>query len=138
MRGSDINFTIKITKSMRGNDAWNAIYQANRFNQKVKNPQQENLLVYFEVEFVSGSREKALKFGIFDFGSLSDGNDLYSLFELEVPEPQFKYIFNINGGIYVGQKGAGWLDFYVWIDDKQPLVYLGRPGTSNVWYFEVK
>jgi hypothetical protein len=138
-KGGEIDFTIRVTKSIRGKEAWDAISNANMFNEDVKNPEQEYLLVNFEVEYLSGPRDKALQFGIFEFGSLSDGNILARPFAVVVPEPDFDKIFSItSGGIFRGHKGAGWMDFYAWIIDDHPMVYLGKPGTDNVWYFEVK
>jgi hypothetical protein len=135
-RNHEQDFFITITEIKRGTDAWNALYGANQFNSMPKDPMQEYLLALIEIYYVKGPSDKTLDISSSSFGSVSNNTILSQPFAMVDPEPQFEH--QVSTGLFAPSQAKGWLTFYVFKNDPNPLIYFGNPKSGPVWYFAIK
>ncbi len=120
---------MSIKELIRGDEAWNAIYKANHFNQKAPDGYEYILAkIYFKLSDIPDGKVFYLKNSTFSLIS-GDGKEYDSAFAV-TPEP------TIGSSLYKGSSNEGWAVFQVKIDDPNPKIAFGRnyDGTGGIWF----
>lgn len=125
----EYNVTMTITDTFRGQTAWAAIREANRFN-AAPSDGREYILAAVKVTVNSVSEDRSISFDEFDFTPFSGTNDEYEKVSTVEPDPNFK------GKAYEGGTLEGFVSFVVDTDDESPKVAygLGYDGTGGAWF----
>lgn len=127
------NYTaqIMVEQIIRGQQAWDMIYKANKFNDKPKDGY-EYILAKINVKLLNIDNGKSLNInGNMDFKLVSQNgrsyDDYYSVVE---PEPR------LDSNLYQGAYSEGWVAFLVKTDDLKPVISYGTDydGSGGVWF----
>ncbi len=119
-----------VLEVIRGDDAWDMIYDANLFNDKPQ-ADQEYILVKIFVEFLSTSKED-VQFQVNDYNTYeavsSEGVD-YPIQSIVLPDPE------LDIDMYVGASYTGWTGYLINKNDAKPLLSMGREydGSGGIW-----
>lgn len=122
-------FTLTLVESVRGEEAWQRILEANQFNEPPPEGM-EYLLIYAQVDYVRGPANQVLQLDEWDFRIVSQGQVRKPLSVVE-PEPVFEL------ELFPNASSGGWMVWTVVLDDDAPLLaygldYKGRDGTFFV------
>ena len=130
---NDIVFTLTITKTIRGQEAFNVIYSANMYNDPAPEGQ-EYILYYGIVNYLtSNNPDKILEISDSNFKSISN-NQIIDYPWLVLPKPEF------NLKLFQGGLGEGYFALLVYKDDPSPLISLGANiyDNANRIYFSIQ
>ncbi|NKI24436.1 hypothetical protein HFN20_25125 [Paenibacillus dendritiformis] len=122
--------SITVEEIVRGEEAWEQIYAANRFN-KAPRKGFEYILAKVTVSIDSHANpDAAMDVNAFDFTLVSSDGADYPAVAVVTPDPP------LRTKIYVGGTYTGWAAFQVSQDDAEPLIANGRKadGTSGLWF----
>ncbi|MDF2892528.1 MAG: hypothetical protein K0R80_2895 [Clostridia bacterium] len=121
---------ITILEIIRGNSAWETIYNRNKYNEPAPDGY-EYILAKIKVK-LNKSSVKDLQFQVsdYDFTLVSSTGVDYERKSVVVPSPE------LNAKLYEGGESEGWVVFTVKTTDKYPLIAFGRDysGKGGVWY----
>lgn len=117
-------YSIKITKTMRGDEAWAKLKADNMFNGQIKD--MEYLLIYVVGEVTAGPKDKQFSFSASKFNSLTN-NKLYS-----GPMVVVGGEFNSTG--FAPYQKEGWVALVAFPGDATALVNY-RPSLFDVGYY---
>ncbi|BFH16589.1 stalk domain-containing protein [Paenibacillus melissococcoides] len=122
--------SITVEEIVRGKEAWEQMYAANRFN-KAPRKGYEYILAKVTVSIDShATPDAAVDVNAFDFTLVSSDGADYPAVAVVTPDPP------LRTKIYVGGTYTGWAAFQVSQDDAEPLIANGRKadGTSGLWF----
>lgn len=121
--------TVEIIETFRGQTAWAAIRNANRFN-KAPNSSREYILAAVRVTVDSVSDDRAVNMREYDFKAFSGQNAEYATEATVEPEPTF------DGKAYAGATVEGFVSFVVDVDDPSPKIVYGADynGNGGIWF----
>jgi hypothetical protein len=126
----DYEVRITLLETIRGDDAWNMLKEANQFNDAA-NTGFEYILAKVRFDYLKGSPDKQYSlYGVNKFTAVSaEGKDYESKFEVE-PDPQ------LQADLYPGASHEGWVAFHVAQSDSKPLMTFGRDfrGSGGAWW----
>lgn len=109
------NFQIVVVEIIRGQDAWNMIYEANMFNEQPIEGM-EYVLAKIGITYqTSTEQDYTLSIDSLYFNSVSNNQVLDSPYVVE-PEPE------LNVELFPGGYGEGYLAFLTYADDPAPLI----------------
>lgn len=123
--GYDYAIGITLQEVVRGEEAWNMLYEANRFNDKPPEGK-EYILARFTVGYISdlGGEDRALEISDWDFKFSTGTYRVEDLPSVVVPEPEFDLT------LYELAYGDGWVAFLADVDDNSPkAVFL-----DSLWF----
>jgi hypothetical protein len=123
----EMEFTLSLTKVHRGEQAWNKIKKANRYNDPPPEGM-EYLLVRAMVDYTEGPSDEALRLNQWDFRIISQGQ----IIEPEAivdPEPEFDIEF------FPGASGDGWMTWPIVEGDEEPLLVIGMDYDGSGGFF---
>lgn len=125
----DYTASICIDETVRGEEAWKLIKEANMFNDEPKDGY-EYIVAKITVNAVKIADDKALNVSSYDFDCFSSKNSEYDSASVVEPEPE------LNGKLYAGGNTTGYVVFQVKKDDAEPkIVYnLNYDGTGGIWF----
>ncbi|MDQ6419927.1 stalk domain-containing protein [Paenibacillus sp. LHD-117] len=118
-----------ITESIRGEEAWEMVYDANMFNEAPPEGY-EYLLVKINFKVLKNIIEdKAVQVSYYDFDLVSSSGKDYAKESIVTPEPEF------NVSLYEGASDEGWAAYLVEKGDT-PVLAFGRDydGTGGIWF----
>ncbi|MNH75651.1 Telomeric repeat-binding factor 2 [compost metagenome] len=121
---------LTILETVRGEDAWKAIYSANYFNSEPEEGY-EYILAKIKIDINSNiNADAAVSVSSVDFTLVSSSGVDYKHKTIVVPSP------DIRTKIYAGGSQTGWVAFQVKKDDQSPLIVYGRKydGSSGIWF----
>ena len=120
---------VTLLELVRGDMAWQAVKEANQFNDPPKEALEYLLArIHFKLTRM-GDPEEKFNLSSFHFSAVSrEGRD-YDLPWIVEPEP------SIQAGLYEGANHEGWVVFEVGIED-EPLISYGRDysGKGGIWW----
>lgn len=125
------NYTanIQIVDTMRGQEAWDRIIEANMFNEP---PQagKEYILVKARISVQNVKGDKSVSVDEYMFDGFSSANAEYTKVAVVDPEPVFE------GDLYSGGSLEGYFVVQVNQNDPAPKVVFGRDydGTGGIWF----
>lgn len=121
--------TVEITNAFRGQTAWAAIREANRYN-ATPTSEREYILAAVKVTVDSVSEDRAINMSKYDFTAFSSSNAEYDTVATVNPSPEF------TGSAYEGASVEGFVSFVVDTNDTAPKVVYGNnyDGTGGVWF----
>lgn len=121
--------TVEITKAYRGQTAWAAIRDANRYNDS-PTENKEYILASVKVTIDSVSVDSAVDMSKYDFTAFSSSNSEYTRVSTVDPSPKF------DGSSYAGGTTEGFVSFVVDTDDPAPKVVYGADsnGSGGIWF----
>lgn len=124
----DKAFSLTLSESYRGEEAWARIIEANQFNDPPP-AGMEYLLLYAAVDYDLGPADKALNLDDWDFRIVSRDQILKPT-AVVVPEPAFELSF------FPGASGGGWMAWTVFEGDPAPLLAYGMAydGSGGVYF----
>ena len=110
-------FRLAVQEAVRGEEAWQRLLEANRYNEP---PQRgmEYLLLYIGVEYLSGPVHGTLRLDAWSFRLVSQ-NQVLQPPSLVEPQPAFELEF------FPGAEGGGWMAWAMNEDDPAPLLVYG-------------
>ena len=109
------SFQIAVVEIIRGQDAWNLIYEANMFNEQPIEGM-EYILAKIGITYqTSTEQDYILSIDSLYFNSVSNNQVLDSPYVVE-PEPE------LNVELFPGGYGEGYLAFLTYTDDPAPLI----------------
>ena len=109
------NFQITVFEVIRGQAAWDRVYQANMFNEPPLDGQ-EYIVAKVSVNFQTSTQpDYELLIDSFSFGSVSNNQVLNSPSVVN-PEPE------LNVKLFAGGQGEGYITVSVYSDDPSPLI----------------
>lgn len=109
------NFQITILEVVRGQDAWNMIYEANMFNEQPAEGT-EYILAKVGITYqTSTQQDYTLSIDSFYFDSVSNNQILDSPLIVE-PEPE------LNVKLFPGGYGEGYITILTYVGDPAPLI----------------
>lgn len=123
--GYDYAIGITLQEVVRGEEAWNMLYEANRFNEEPPEGK-EYILGRFTVGYISdlGGEDRALEISDWDFKFSTGTYRVEDLPSVVVPEPEFDLT------LYEFASGDGWIAFLADVDDESPkAVFL-----DSLWF----
>jgi hypothetical protein len=131
VEGGDKVFQFTVDSVIRGEEAWNILYNTNRLNRKA-DPGKEWILIYINLEYISGlSSDVVFEIDDFDFGIVSNNVVLDKLIFVMLPAPALE-----NIKLFPEASVSGWIAKQVFIDDSEPLLYMGSPA-HKMFYFSL-
>lgn len=110
-------FTLTLTESLRGEEAWQRILEANQFNDPPLDGT-EYLLIFAQVDYLRGPSTQVLALDEWDF-RLVTRNQVLKPVSVVVPEPAFEFEF------FPEASGGGWMAWPVSVEDAAPLLAYG-------------
>ena len=128
--GDSFEFQLTLTNLVRGNEAWQMVYSANKFNDE-PSQSQEIILAKFNVKVTNASNsEMQFNASKFDFDLVSQEGKDYEFASYVLPSPAF------DAKLYEGASAEGWVAFLVNKTDERPLIVYGKEydGTGGVWF----
>lgn len=123
-----IEYTLSVTEVLRGEEAWNIIYAANRFNDPAPDDM-EYVLIRVKVAY-TGPDEGALELNEFHWASVTNGR-VYDAFDVSVCclEPEFDIVLFVDG------EAEGLVPLLVAIDDPTPLAAFAMQSDGTGGFF---
>jgi len=124
IQGGEIEFTLTIIETTRGEDAWDIILDANMFNDPAPEGL-EYILIRVKVVY-NGPDEGALELNDTDWASISKGR-VYDYFDSSICclEPEFDVT------LFAGGEAEGLIALLVAIDDPAPLAAIGMKSDGS-------
>lgn len=110
-------FTLTLTESLRGEEAWQRVLDANQFNEPPREGV-EYLLILAQVAYPRGLSGQMLPLDSWDFRIVTR-NQVLEPPTIVAPEPAFKFRF------FPGASGEGWMVWPVFAGDEAPLLVYG-------------
>lgn len=126
---NDHTITMRVLETVRGENAWKMIKEANTFNEKPEEGY-EYVLAKIAVTAQYVENDGAYDLSSYQFTAFSSNNEeMPDCFVVE-PEPYF------SGKIYAGGNAEGWVSFLVRKDDANPKIAYGLDynGTGGIWF----
>lgn len=125
----DYTATIKIVEVTTGDEAWNKIYEANKFNDR---PADDKIYILAKIEAIVDkiNNDKAVSFDDYDFKLFSAQNVEYSRTSIIEPEPVF------SGQVFEGGTLTGYVAFLADKADTLPKIVYGMnyDGSGGIWF----
>lgn len=119
---------VQLIETIRGDMAWEMIYNANKFNTPPREGY-EYILAKFVVAPKGVKDNKSLSISEFDFDVYSQSNVEYERESIVLPEPK------LRANAYAGGTTQGYVGFLVKKGDSPKAVYkLEYDGTGGVWF----
>ncbi|MFN2226702.1 MAG: hypothetical protein ACK2UY_10350 [Anaerolineae bacterium] len=124
-------FRLAVQQALRGEEAWQRLLEANRYNDPPQ-PGTEYLLLYVGVEYLSGPVHGTLRLDAWSFRLVSN-NQVLQPPSLVEPPPAFELEF------FPGGEGGGWMAWVIYEDDPAPLLAYGLEydGSGGVFFAAV-
>jgi len=121
-------FRLAAREAVRGEEAWQRLLEANRYNDPPQ-PGMEYLLLYVEVEYLSGPVHGTLRLDAWSFRLVSEEQVLKPPALVE-PPPAFEIEF------FPGAEGGGWMAWAMNEGDPAPLLAYGLEydGSGGVFF----
>ena len=117
--GSPLAHDITVLQVLRGEQAWQLIQQAYRFNLPPR-PGTEYMLAWVRIDYTLGPEGHTDWVNQLDFGLLSSqGHDYYIPFNLRPPQPF------LSARLYPGARIEAWTIWQVDVSDPAPLLIFG-------------
>jgi uncharacterized repeat protein (TIGR02543 family) len=127
---NDYEVRITLLETIRGDAAWQLIYQANMFNDPPESGF-EYILAKVRFEYLTGpTPDTAYDVSPVWFDAVSSGGKDYTWVSVVEPDP------SIDTYLYPGASHEGWVAFQVAKNDAKPVMTFGRKydGTGGVWF----
>jgi len=129
--GNDYEVRITLLKTIRGNAAWQLIYEANMFNDPPESGF-EYILAKVRFEYLTGpTPDTAYDVSPVWFDAVSSSGNEYDMPPASVaPDP------SIRTSLYPSASHQGWMIFQVAKSDAMPVMTFGRKydGTGGIWF----
>lgn len=128
IQGGTIHFTMHVEEYLRGDEAWQKIYAANRFN----DPAPDGLeFILLRIKVVYNGEDKGpLEINEAAWSSVSKGR-IFDTFDAFVCclDPEFDFT------LFAGGEAEGWVALLVSVDDPAPLIAIGlhSDGTGGIF-----
>ena len=122
--------TVALKETIRGNEAWNMIKEANQFNDNAKDGY-EYILAKVKITMNNIENDQSVDVTPYMFDCFSSGDAEYTDILLVVtPSPSF------SGSLYSGASTEGWVVFMVAKDDTSPkcVFEVGYNGSGGIWF----
>ena len=121
--------TMRVVETIRGENAWKKIKEANMFNEEAPEGY-EYVLAKVAVTAQNVSNDGAYELSSYNFAAFSSNNEEMPYCLVVEPEPYF------SGKIYAGGNAEGWISFLVRKDDKAPKIAYGLDykGENGIWF----
>lgn len=110
-------FRLAVQEAVRGEEAWQRLLEANRYNEPPQ-PGMEYLLLYVGVQYLSGPVHGTLRLDAWSFRLVSEEQVLKPPALVE-PQPAFEIEF------FPGAEGGGWMAWAVHEGEPAPLLAYG-------------
>ena len=124
------NFQVTVLEVIRGQNAWNIIYQANMFNEPAKEGM-EYAIAKIGVNYQTSSQEDlTLNITDWEFKSVSN-NQIFSTSSIVPPEPA------LNVNLFPGGYGEGYIVLDIFAADPVPLIIYNELLSTDMFYFSM-
>lgn len=127
---SDCTADVKILEVIRGEEAWQKILEANRYNDPPTEGH-EYILTRITFTYLGGpSDDKQYRISPLEFKSVSATGRVYDYASVVEPSPE------LSAALYPGASITGWAAYQVEKTDTKPLLTFGRnyDGTGGIWF----